>query len=135
MERRLSPEERDQLLQRPLEAVLATERRTGGVHAVPVWYLYRDGELRVITGRDSVKAANARRTGRATLCVQRADGSGLHYVTGEGSVRFEPCTREERRALWTHYRDEATAAAVAAGDVSGMCVLVITPQRWTAIAE
>jgi len=102
MERGLRESERDELLKEPLTAILATERKAGGVHAAPVWYLYRGGELRVITGRDSVKLKNALRTGRATLCVQRSRGSDLRYVTAEGSVRVEPCSSEERRELWAH---------------------------------
>ena len=100
MERGLRESERDELLREPLTAILATERKAGGVHAAPVWYLYRGGELRVITGRDSVKLKNALRTGRATLCVQRSRGRDLRYVTAEGSVRVEPCSSEERRELW-----------------------------------
>lgn len=135
MEGRLSHSKRDELLREPLTAILATERKAGGVHAVPVWFLYRGGELRVITGRDSVKLKNALRTARATLCVQRSRGDDLRYVTAEGAVRVEPCSIEERRELWAHYTDEATAAAMAAGDLSGLCVLVLTPHRWTAISE
>lgn len=135
MQRGLQESERDELLKEPLTAVLATERKAGGVHAVPVWYLYRAGELRIVAGRDSVKVKNAVRTGRATLCIQRARGSDLRYVTAEGSVRVEPCGIEDRRQLWAHYTDEAKANAMAAGDLSGLCVLVIAPERWTAIAE
>jgi len=135
MERELRPSEREELLQAPLPAVLATERVAGGVHAVPVWYLYQDGELRVITGKNSIKVRNALRTGRATLCVQRSQGNDLRYVTVEGSVRVEPCGPEDRRRLWAHYTDEKKAAAMAAADLSGLCVLVLTPQRWTASSE
>ena len=135
MERELVASERDELLNEPLTAVLATERRAGGVHATPVWYLYRRGELRVITGLATVKLKNAVRTGRATLCVQLSRGNDMRYVTAEGTVRVEPCTSHERRELWTHYTDEAKADAMAVGDLDGLCVLVITPQRWTAISE
>lgn len=135
MERGLRESERYELLKEPLTAVLATERKAGGVHAVPVWYLHRGGELRIITGRESVKLKNALRTGRATLCIQRSRGQDLRYVTVEGSVRVEPCSMEERRELWAHYTDEAVAAAMAADDPSGLCVLVLAPQRWTAIIE
>lgn len=135
MERALNEEERKELLNQPLAAVLATERKAGGVHAVPVWYLYRDGKLRVITGRASVKVKNAQRTGRATLCVQLSQGDDLRYVTAEGAVQVEDCTSQERRDLWAHYRDEAVADVMAVGDLSALCVMVLTPDRWTAVAE
>src|SRR5665213_298822 len=135
MERRLRESERDELLKEPLTAVLATERKSGGVHAAPVWYLYRGAEFRVITGRSAVKLKNALRTGRATLCVQRSRGNVRRYVTAEGAVRVEPCSIEERRELWAHYTDESKADAMAAGDLSGLCVLILVPQRWTARSE
>ena len=135
MSRELAAIERDELLREALTAILATERGEGGVHAVPVWYLYRDGEFRVVTGRNSVKLKNALRTGRATLCIQRSQGGDLRYVTAEGSVRLEPCGSEDRRRLWAHYSDEAKANAMAAQDLSGLCLLILTPRRWTAISE
>ena len=135
MERRLDDAERDRLLNEPLPAIFATERKQGGVHAVPVWYLYRGGEFRVLTGCDAVKVKNAVRTGRATICVQRSVGDDLSYVTAEGSVRVEACTSGERRDLWVHYRNEAEADVKATGDLSAICVLVLTPTRWTAIVE
>ena len=135
MERELRQSEREELLKEPLTAVLATERVAGGVHAVPVWYHYRDGELRVVTGKNSLKVRNALRTGRATLCIQRSRGADLRYVTVEGLVRVEPCTPGERRQLWAHYTDEKKAAAMAGADLSGLCVLILVPQRWTATSE
>lgn len=135
MERGLVESEREKLLKEPLTAVLATERKAGGVHAVPIWYLYRDRQLRVITGRDSVKLKNALRTGRATLCVPLSRGNDLRYVTAEGTVRVEPCTGEERHELWAHYTDDAKAAVMAVGDLDGLCVLVLEPRRWTAFSE
>ena len=135
MERRLTDEERDALVAQPLTAVFATERKGGGVHAVPVWYLYCDGELRIVTDRDSLKARNATRTGRATLCVTQTIGMDLRYVTAEGTIRIEDCTSEFRRDLWTHYTTPELAAEIAAADASPMCVMVLTPDRWTAIVE
>lgn len=135
MERELREREREELLKEPLTAVLATERVAGGVHAVPVWYLYRDGELRVVTGKNSLKVSNALRTGRATLCIQRSRGTDLRYLTVEGSVRVAPCSQGERRDLWAHYTDEKKAAAMAAADLSGLCVIILAPQRWTASSE
>jgi hypothetical protein len=62
-------------------AVLATQRADGTPHAVPVGFTFADGIVRVITFAPSVKAANARRGGRAS--VTQIDGA--RWVTFEGS--------------------------------------------------
>ncbi len=64
-------------------AVLATLRADGSAHSVPVGFTYADGTVRVITAGSSVKAANARRGGRASVC--QVDGG--RWVTLEGAVR------------------------------------------------
>ena len=63
-------------------SVLATQRADGTPHAVPVGFTYSDGVVRVITFGPSVKAANARRGGRAS--VTQIDGG--RWVTFEGPV-------------------------------------------------
>lgn len=123
------------MLAQPSVATFATKGPDGRVHAVPVWFGYQAGKLRVITERASVKARNAIRAGRATLCVVRAEGDDLRYVSVEGPVAVEACTPAERRTLWTRYRDEVTAERMAAGDISSLCVLVIAPERVISAVE
>ena len=79
---RLSPALAGFVAERHL-AVLATQRADGSPHAVPVGFTYPNGVVRVITFGPSVKAANARRGGRAS--VTQIDGS--RWVTLEGAVR------------------------------------------------
>lgn len=64
-------------------AVLVTQRADGSPHAVPVGFTLTEHAVRVITFAPSVKAANARRGGRAS--VTQVDGG--RWVTFEGSVR------------------------------------------------
>lgn len=57
------------LLERPRTAKLATVRADGRPHIAPVWFDL-DGELLVFTTwHTTVKAANLRRDGRVSLCV------------------------------------------------------------------
>lgn len=63
-------------------AVLATQRADGTPHAVPVGFTFADGVVRVITFAGAVKAANARRGGRAS--VTQLDGA--RWVTFEGTI-------------------------------------------------
>jgi PPOX class probable F420-dependent enzyme len=63
-------------------ATMVTVRADGSPHAVPVGFTYRDGIVRVITRGGSVKAANARRQGRAA--VSQVDGG--RWLTFEGTI-------------------------------------------------
>jgi PPOX class probable F420-dependent enzyme len=123
--------ERDAFLRTPRTAVISTTGRDGRIHSVPVWFLW-DGEVfRVITGRGSVKHRNAERTGRASICVDERDGT-LRYVTAEGTVTVsDPETKDQRLALWTHYRGPETARQVVErGGHEQRVMLLLRPERW-----
>ncbi|MEI8239561.1 MAG: PPOX class F420-dependent oxidoreductase [Actinomycetota bacterium] len=64
-------------------ATLVTQRVDGSPHAVPVGFTMQGATVRVITFAGSVKAANARRGGRAS--ITQLDGA--RWVTFEGVVR------------------------------------------------
>ena len=68
-------------------AVLVTQREDGSSHAVPVGFTYSGGRARVITRGGSVKAANARRGGRAS--VTQVDGGRWVTLEGRMQVRDE----------------------------------------------
>jgi PPOX class probable F420-dependent enzyme len=126
----MTPEQREAFVARPLPAIIATVDAHGRAHAVPVIYLYENGEFMVITERNSPKVRNAARTGRATLCID--DRAAFRYVTVEGPVRVvDPVTYETRLRLHTHYRGrEAALKATADGAHDRMVALIITPERW-----
>jgi len=85
---------------------LTTLRRDGSPHVVAVGFTVdpEGGLARVITGRGSQKAANARRGGRAA--VFHVDGR--HWLTFEGPVRLleDPASvREAERRYALRYRE------------------------------
>lgn len=123
--------ERDSFLTEARTAVLATTCADGRTHAVPVWFRYCDGVFRIITERGSQKHRNIERTGRATLCVDERDGS-FRFVSAEGPVAVcDEVTRDERLALYTHYRGRDRAEKVVAkGGHERMVLLLLKPERW-----
>ncbi len=123
--------ERDLFLAAPRTAVLSTLSADGRIHSVPVWYLYRDSEFRIITGRGSAKHRNIQRTGRATICVDEREGS-IRYTTAEGPVTVaDTVSFDERLELHTHYRGaEAARKIVEKGGHEGMVMLTLTAERW-----
>lgn len=107
--------------------VLSTAGPGGRAHAAAVWYLWRDGELRVVTGRGSRKHRNIERSGQATVTWL----DDWRYLTASCSATVEPLTRDDRYALWEHYRGPEVAAKETAGDGhEGMVLLRLRPVRW-----
>jgi PPOX class probable F420-dependent enzyme len=73
MRKRLSPDDLDGLLERPLVAVLATYRANGNVLLSPVWHRWRHGGFDVVTGGDDVKVRHLRGDTRASIVVFEHD--------------------------------------------------------------
>jgi nitroimidazol reductase NimA-like FMN-containing flavoprotein (pyridoxamine 5'-phosphate oxidase superfamily) len=133
--RRLTPAECAELLDRPLTGVLSTVARGGWIHAVPVHFLYRDGEIRVLCEIDSAKARNAARTGQATLCVEVAE-TDRRYVTVAAQARLEqPVLPEDLRQLDAKYGREDFATGWDEAAFAAAAMLVLTPVRWIAWAD
>ncbi|HNJ98090.1 MAG TPA: TIGR03618 family F420-dependent PPOX class oxidoreductase, partial [Ilumatobacteraceae bacterium] len=78
----ISPALREFLTERHLAALITT-RADGTPHSVPVGFTVHDGVARVITSGGSVKVANVRRNGWATI----TQIDGRRWVTIEGPAR------------------------------------------------
>ena len=134
--RPLTESERDELLDQPLAGVWSTLTPEAKIHSVPVYYVRRNREFRVLTERDSVKTGNVLASGRATLCVEMViDGSDRRFVTAEGPVRVEqPVTLEDVLALAEryggHYADFPNTDSFDEG-----VILVLQTERWIAWSD
>ena len=134
--RRLTDEERGELLDLPLTAVWSTLTATGRIHSVPVHFMHVGGELHVMTERHSVKCRNAVRVGHATLCVETTvNGTDRRYAMAEGPVRIEgPVSANALMELAQRYGrqdldpfDEHTYA--------NSVIVVLTPEHWIAWSD
>ncbi len=133
--RRLTPDECHELLSRPVVGILSSLAIGGWIHSVPVHFLYRDGEVRVLCRTNSIKATNVDRSGRATLCVEVTNGTERRYVTVEGPVRVErPATAQDVTALDEQYSRSDTAAWTDS-DFATEAMIVLQPARWIAWSD
>ncbi|HEU4421996.1 MAG TPA: pyridoxamine 5'-phosphate oxidase family protein [Pilimelia sp.] len=133
--RPLTHDERVALLGRPLVGILSTVNAAAWVHSVPVFYLYRDGEIRILCGVDSVKARNARRTGRATFCVEVTEAD-RRFVTVMARARVEqPVLPADLHRLDEQYGRTDFSSGWDAGEFEGAAMLILTPVRWIAWAD
>ena len=81
--------------------VLAVDEPGKGPHALPIWYLYENGDVLIGIDGSSHKAALLRAAGRASLTVQ-TETAPYQYVSVEGPVVLEPAMHDEL-ALATRY--------------------------------
>jgi PPOX class probable F420-dependent enzyme len=68
----MTEEELASFWREPNLARLATLRRDGTPHLVPLWYLHDGHALVMITGPGAAKVRNIRRDPRVTVCIDRA---------------------------------------------------------------
>jgi PPOX class probable F420-dependent enzyme len=107
----LSVEELGDLLERPLNATLATYRRDGSVLLSPVWHEWRDGGFSIFTGADDVKVRHIQRQGRAAAVVSDNEFPfrGIEVSTVPAIVGDPPFSREAWTRIATRYLGEAAA--------------------------
>jgi PPOX class probable F420-dependent enzyme len=117
MRTNLRPDELDDLLERPLLAVLATRRSNDEVLTSPVWHEWRDGGFNVFTGGNDVKVRHIRRDPRITIvvCEHEPPYRGIE-IRGRASV--EPGDAETGHRIAARYiGDEDADTWVGAEDV------------------
>src|SRR5262249_43338662 len=129
------PEWGPRFLEQRRIATIATIDPDGSPHAVPVWFLFRDGMLYVGTQSASRKAKNAIARPRATLTVDSREPGTERFVSASGPVTI--LQGDEARAIVAavHERyltsdarsDPRVGGALAAADDM---VIAIKPAIW-----
>jgi hypothetical protein len=100
--------------------------------AVPVWYQFEGGEVRVWMERDSRKDKAIRAAGRFSLVAQTEE-LPYKYVSVEGPVVANdvPPTRDEAIAIAGRYLTAEQAASYVDGALGEQSILVrMRPERW-----
>jgi PPOX class probable F420-dependent enzyme len=86
---RMTPDQRRAFLAAGTRtAKLATTRTDGRPHVAPVWFVMDGDDVLFMTGADTVKGRNLRRTGQAALSVDD-ETPPYAFVLVEGTVRVE----------------------------------------------
>lgn len=96
----------EEYLSRPLLANLATVRPDGSPHVAPVWFQYRDGQVRMVVDTSAVKVRNIQHDPRVSLSVATQERPYL-YVMIRGTAQLsKEGVPEMTRVLAVRYQGE-----------------------------
>lgn len=93
----LTEEQRNFLLQGTRTGKLATVRKDGRPHVVPIWFTLDGDTLVFNTGDKSIKAINIRHNARVSLCVDD-ENPPYAFIQVEGTATLEQ--NSESLQLW-----------------------------------
>ena len=128
-----APQEAIDFLSEPNICVLATTGPGDSPHAMPMWYLYDDGDILFACYRNSQKVKNVERTGKASVVVDRREPP-YYAAMIKGSATVEPAlSREKMLAMATRDLGEERAERYMArrdeGDTDSVSIRV-RPERF-----
>jgi nitroimidazol reductase NimA-like FMN-containing flavoprotein (pyridoxamine 5'-phosphate oxidase superfamily) len=136
---KMTKEEREAFVADVRIAVVSVAEDGKGPVTAPVWYSYEPGgDIRFVTGRDSVKGKLIAEAGRIGFCVQ-TETPPYKYVSIEGPVRIEkPDFERDQRGIAVRYLGERggeqyIARSGASPDSDGSIVVILTPETWRTV--
>ncbi len=126
-----APQEAVAFLAEPNICVLATTGPGNAAHAMPMWYLYDEGDILFASGRKSQKVRNVERSGKATVVIDRRDPP-YYAVMVKGSAAIEPALSHDKMfALASRYIGEERAQRYMADrDDSDSVTIRVRPERF-----
>ena len=105
------PTNRYEYLKQPNVAILATVGPGGEPHAMPIWYLYEDGEFVMLASGSSQKVRNIKRRSQASLVLDTRERP-YYAVMIRGTAEIGPPASDELRLrLHNQYLGEERARA------------------------
>ena len=89
--RHLTPEEIDTYLTETKIARFCCSNDDGTIHATPVWFMYKKGQIIIITPNQSRKSGNVKRNNEVTILVDTEEPSRgiIIYGTAKPETNFE----------------------------------------------
>ena len=112
-------------------AILATTGPGSRAHAMPVWYVYEDGQIIIGAGANSQKRRNIDRNGQATLVIDRRDPP-YRALMVQGTAEVGPAAPQELRLrIASRYLGEQRGREYVEETAGSDSISIrITPQRF-----
>lgn len=126
----MTRDEREAFLADVHVGMLAIDEPGRGPLNLPIWYLYRDGEVLISIGSETLKARLLRAAGRATMTVQ-TETAPYQYVSVEGPVTLEG-KRHDALELASRYLGPEFGQWYVDNnpDTDGVVTVVLAPEHW-----
>ena len=126
----MTADEREAFLADVHVGILSIARTGKGPLALPIWYQYEDGYVRIGMGGKSLKAKLLRRAGRATMTVQ-TETPPYKYVMVEGPVVVLSEQRDDY-AMASRYLGPELGKWYAENNpsTSESVIVRLTPENW-----
>ena len=124
----LSQSELDTFLSEPNIAVVASSGPAGKPHAMPIWYMWRDGKVLFHTGGESKKMRNLRKNARVSVVVD-TKVAPYKVVVIEGTAREIPGDQALGREVAIHYLGPQMGEAYAARSAEPGALVEVTPTK------
>lgn len=126
----MTPAEREAFLADVHVGILAINRDGKGPLALPICYLYEDGQVLIGMDGDSLKAKLLRAAGRATLTAQ-TEAPPYQYVSVEGPVTIAAEQRADLETVSRSLGPELGRWYAENNPSAEKSVVVrLTPERW-----
>jgi PPOX class probable F420-dependent enzyme len=101
-----SPERQAEFLRSMPNAVLATNRSTGGPQVTPNWYLWTGDSFHISTAAWTAKVRNILRDPNVSMCIDDPVSGDYVAIYGRASVIDGPAARDPTLELIRKYRAE-----------------------------
>ena len=124
----LTPGELDEFLSQPHIAIVATASPTGVPHAMPIWYLWRDGKILFHTGETSKKMRNLKKNNRISVVV---DSKVAPYKVAviEGVAETTTGDSTLAREMAVHYLGEKQGERYASASTGPGTLVTVSPTK------
>jgi len=124
----LTQQELDSFLSEPHIAVVSTASPSGVPHAMPIWYMWRDGKVVFHTGPESKKMRNLRKNPRVSVVVD-SKVAPYKVVVVEGTATELPEDPALAREMAIHYLGEKLGARYSEQSSGGSTLVVVEPKK------
>lgn len=127
---RMTDQELNEYLSRPLLVTVATVRADGSPQLSPIWYEYEAGVFYLWVGANTVKVRNLRRDPRISLCIANHD-EPYKYVVAEGTCEIvtEGMLEHSRSMAIRYYGEERGRAYAESMKDNAHLLLVLKPSK------
>lgn len=110
-------------------ARIATIKQDGSPHVTPVWFLWENGELIIVTYRDSLKIKNIKRDNRVSVVIDTSyPGKGV-IIEGEAGVSSDKVEEMTRKVSAKYVKPEELDDYVKSVLKNPMVVVRVNPKK------